>query len=67
MELYISDDGSIILEDLKSIKLIEDVTIVRNKGNHYLSHLTGKEVFEFLSNHEFTTRTAIYKDENKRT
>ena len=24
------DDGSIILEDLKSIKLIEDVTIVRN-------------------------------------
>ena len=67
MELYILDDGSIILEDLKSIKLIEDVTIVRNKGNHYLSHLTGKEAFEFLSNHEFTTRTAIYKDENKRT
>ena len=67
MELYILDDGSIILEDLKSIKLIEDVTIVRNKGNHYLSHLTGKEVFEFLSSHEFPTRTAIYKDENKRT
>ena len=48
MELYSLDDGSLIVNTPKSIRLIEDVEIVRTIGCHYLSGLSGKEAYAIL-------------------
>ena len=50
MELYFLDDGSLIINTLKSIQLIEDVEIVRTIGRHYLSGLSGKDAYAILVN-----------------
>ena len=48
MELYLLDDGSLIINTPKSIQLIEEVEIVRTIGCHYLSGLSGKEAYAIL-------------------
>ena len=50
MKLYFLDDGSLIIDQPTSIQLIssDQFEIVRTIGCHYLSHLLGKEVYDFL-------------------
>ena len=55
MELYFLDDGSLIitklrLDKVRSTTLIapDQFEVVRNIGSHYLSHLSGKEAYDFL-------------------
>ena len=50
MKLYFLDDGSLIIDQPTSIQLIssDQFEIVRTIGCHYLSHLFGKEVYDFL-------------------
>ena len=50
MELYFLDDGSLIINKVRSITLIPptEFEIVRTIGSHYLSHLSGKEAYDFL-------------------
>ena len=50
MDLYFLDDGSLIINTAKSTKLIpaDQFEIVRTIGCHYLSQLSGKEVYDFL-------------------
>ena len=50
MELYFLDDGSLIINKVRSITLIppDQFEVVRTIGCHYLSHLSGKEAYDFL-------------------
>ena len=55
MDLYFLDDGSLIivkpgLDNVKSITLIppDQFEVVRTIGRNYLSHLSGKEAYDFL-------------------
>ena len=55
MDLYFLDDGSLIivkptLDNVKSITLIppDEFEVVRTIGRNYLSHLSGKEAYDFL-------------------
>ena len=53
MDLYFLDDGSLIIVNLRldnSITLIppDQFEVVRTIGRNYLSHLTGKEAYDFL-------------------
>ena len=50
MKLYFLDDGSLIIDKPTSIQLIssDQFEIVRTIGCHYLSHLSGKEAYDFL-------------------
>ena len=57
MELYFSDDGSLIIVELRldktnvlSTTLIppDQFKIIRTIGSDYLSHLSGKETYDFL-------------------
>ena len=50
MELYFLDDGSLIINKVRSITLIppDHFEVVRTIGCHYLSHLSGKEAYDFL-------------------
>ena len=54
MELYFLDDGSLVIDKTttlsNSITLVpaDQFEIVRTTGCHYLSQLSGKEVYDFL-------------------
>ena len=50
MKLYFLDDGSLIINKVRSITLIppEQFEVVRTIGCHYLSHLSGKEAYDLL-------------------
>ena len=57
MKLYFLDDGSLVIAELNHDKtkilattlLFEDnFEIIRNKGQNYLSNLSGQEVFDLL-------------------
>ena len=50
MELYFLDDESLIINKVRSITLIppDQFEVVRTIGCHYLSHLSGKEAYDFL-------------------
>ena len=52
MELYFSDDGSLVINKVRSgsTTLIppDKFKVVRTIGCHYLSRLSGKEVYDFL-------------------
>ena len=55
MDLYFLDDGSLIiiklrLDNVRSIALIppDKFEVVRTIGRNYLSHLSGKEAYDFL-------------------
>ena len=48
MELYFLDDGSLIIVKPTSIRLIEEVEIVRTVGCHHFSDLSGREAFDIL-------------------
>ena len=50
MELYFLDDGSLIINKVRSTTLIppDQFEIVRTIGCHYLSHLSGKEAYDLL-------------------
>ena len=50
MKPYFLDDGSLIIDKPTSIQLIssDQFEIVRTIGCHYLSHLSGKEAYDFL-------------------
>ena len=50
MKPYFLNDGSLIIDKPTSIQLIssDQFEIVRTIGCHYLSHLSGKEVYDFL-------------------
>ena len=50
MELYFLDDGSLVINKAKSTTLIppDQFEVVRTIGCHYLSHLSGKEVYDLL-------------------
>ena len=50
MELYFLDDGSLVIKKVKSTTLIppDKFEVVRTIGCHYLSHLSGKEVYDLL-------------------
>ena len=49
-QLYFLDDGSLIIDKIKSIRLIpsDQFEIARTTGCHYLSNLSGKEAYDFL-------------------
>ena len=50
MELYFLDDGSLIINKVRSTTLIppDQFEVVRTIGCHYLSHLSGKEAYDLL-------------------
>ena len=50
IKLYFLDDGSLIIDKHTSITLIpsDQFEIIRTIGCHYLSHLSGKEAYDFL-------------------
>ena len=50
MELYFLDDGSLIINNVRSTTLIpaDQFEVVRTIGSHYLSHLSGKEAYDLL-------------------
>ena len=50
MELYFLDDGSLVINKVKSTTLIppDQFEVVRTIGCDYLSHLSGKEVYDLL-------------------
>ena len=52
MELYFLDDGSLVINKVRSgsTTLIppDQFEVVRTIGCHYLSHLSGKEVYDLL-------------------
>ena len=55
MELYFLDDGSLIITKLRLDNVIsttlipaDQFEVVRTIGCHYLSHLSGKEAYDFL-------------------
>ena len=50
MELYFLDDGSLVINKIRSTTLIppDQFEVVRTIGCHYLSQLSGKEVYDFL-------------------
>ena len=50
MELYFLDDGSLVINKVRSTTLIppDQFEVVRTIGCHYLSQLSGKEVYDFL-------------------
>ena len=50
IKLYFLDDGSLIIDKSTSTTLIpsDHFEIVRTTGCHYLSHLSGKEVYDSL-------------------
>ena len=50
IKLYFLDDGSLIIDKHTSITLIpsNQFEIVRTIGSRYLSHLSGKEAYDFL-------------------
>ena len=55
MDLYFLDDGSLIivklsLDNVRSITLIppDQFEVVTTIGRNYLSHLSGKEAYDFL-------------------
>ena len=55
MELYFLDDGSLIIAKLRLDKVHtttlippDQFEVVRTIGCHYLSHLSGKEAYDFL-------------------
>ena len=50
MKLYFLDDGSLIINKVRSITLIppEQFEVVRTIGCHYLSHLSGKDAYDLL-------------------
>ena len=50
MDLYFLDDGSLIIDTSKSIKLISpnNFEIKRTIGCNYLSNLSGKEAYDLL-------------------
>ena len=50
IKLYFLDDGSLIIDKHTSITLIpsDQFEIVRTVGCHYLSNLSGKEVYDSL-------------------
>ena len=49
-QLYFLDDGSLIIDKIKSIRLVpsDQFEIARTTGCHYLSNLSGKEAYDFL-------------------
>ena len=50
MKLYFLDNGSLIINKVRSTTLIppNQFEVVRTIGCHYLSHLSGKEVYDLL-------------------
>ena len=49
IKLYFLDDGSLIIDKHTSITLIpSDQFEIRTIGSRYLSHLSGKEAYDFL-------------------
>ena len=51
MHLYFLDDGSLIINKVKKVITLippDQFEVVRNIGSHYLSHLSGKEAYDFL-------------------
>ena len=57
MQLYFLDDGSLVIaeQNFNKTKVLattllfqDDFEIVRNKGQNYLSNLSGQEVFDLL-------------------
>ena len=50
MKLYFLDNGSLIINKVRSTTLIppDQFEVVRTIGCHYLSHLSGKEVYDLL-------------------
>ena len=50
VKLYFLDDGSLIINKYTSTTLIpsDQFEVIRTVGCHYLSHLSGKEAYDFL-------------------
>ena len=50
MKLYFLDNGSLIINKVRSTTLIppDQFEVVRTIGCHYLSYLSGKEVYDLL-------------------
>ena len=66
MELYFLDDGSLIIDTAKSTKLIpaDQFEIVRTTGCHYLSHLSGKEVYDSMVAEHSPQHSPLVKNEH---